>query len=256
LITKVVTGTTSDQVTDYALNKTLASTLSFIGTAYAVYSLIKIGLQLLTMCDDNEMDMGVKLAQRLCFSVGNSYCSKDFLGLCYQKRQNHCCYNSILARIIMEQAGPLIGKDMFSCAGLTQQEFSLLDFNQIDLSEWVGLLIESGEMKTEADEQSLTGGGELVETDCETWEETDPDTGEVVLQERCFSRMEGGRILNAENRQTVSERTLQRTDGASSWSQNARDAARDAANNLDCSVTPRPPVCDFNIDPKDTDGGS
>ncbi|MFT5715898.1 MAG: conjugal transfer mating pair stabilization protein TraN [Oleiphilaceae bacterium] len=255
LITQTAANEVTGQTAEYALNETLASTLSFIGTAYAVYSLIKIGLQLLTMCDDNEMDMGVKLAQKLCFSVGNSYCSKDVLGLCYQKRQDHCCYNSILARIIMEQAGPLIGKDMSSCAGLTQQEFSLLDFNQIDLSEWIGLMIESGEMKTEADEQSLTGGGELVETECETWEEMDPNTGEVVVQDRCFSRMEGGRILNAENRQTVSERTLQRTDGASSWSQNARDSARDAANNLDCSVSPRPPVCDFMFNPKDTDSG-
>jgi hypothetical protein len=207
------------------------------------------------MCDENEMDMGVKLAQRLCFSVGNSYCSKDVLGLCYQKRQDHCCYNSILARIIMEQAGPLIGKDMSNCAGLTQQEFGLLDFDQIDLTEWIGLMIDSGEMKTEADEQILTGGGELVETECETWEEVDPNTGEIVIEKRCFSRMEGGRIINAENRQVVSERTLQRTEGASSWSQNARDAARDAANNLDCSVIPRPPVCDFNIDPTDTDSG-
>lgn len=84
------------------------------------------------------------------------------------------------------------------------------------------------------------------------WEKTDPDTGEVTQEERCFSKMEGGRMLNAENRQVVSERTLERTEGAADWAQDARDSARGAANNLDCSVVPRPKVCDFVIDPTDT----
>jgi len=152
----------------------------------------------------------------------------------------------------MEQAGPLLNKDMSDCKGLTQQDFGSLDFDQIDLTEWVGLLLESGEMKTEADEMSLTGGGEVVAIECETWEEEDPITGDIVVQERCFNRMEGGRALNAENRQVVSERTVSRTEGAADWAQDARNSARDAATNLNCSVVPRPPVCNFGIDPKDT----
>jgi hypothetical protein len=67
--------------------------------------------------------------------------------------------------------------------------------------------------------------------------------------------MEGGRILNAPNRQIVSERTKERVEGAASYANDAATNARNRANNLDCSVLPRPPVCDFGIDPKDTDGG-
>ena len=136
------------------------------------------------------------------------------------------------------------------CRGLTQQEFAQLDFDQIDLSEWVGLLVESGEIKSEANEQILTGGGEVTETECETWEEEDPDTGVITVQERCYGKMEGGRILNSENRQVVSERTTQRLDGAADYAEDAKDAAKDLANDLDCSIVPRPPVCLFGIDPR------
>lgn len=251
----LITESATSEGLQYTLNKTLGSVLNFIGTAYTAYSLVKIGLQLLTMCDENEADMGVKLAQRQCFKVGGTYCSKDVLGLCYQKRQDHCCYSSILARIIMDQAYDQLNIDPLSaspiqCRGLTQQEFALLDFDQIDLSEWVGLLVESGEIKSEANEQILTGGGELNPTECETWEEEDPITGVITTKERCFGKMEGGRVLNAENRQVVSERTSQRVDGAADYAEDAKDAAKDMANDLDCSEIPRPPICLFGIDPR------
>jgi len=255
IITETAANEATGEAAQYALNKTLGSVLNFIGTAYTAYSLVKIGLQLLTMCDENESDMGVKLAQRQCFKVGDTYCSKDVLGLCYQKRQDHCCYSSILARIIMDQAYDQLNIDPLSaspiqCRGLTQYEFAQLDFDQIDLSEWVGLLVESGEIKSEANEQILTGGGELVETECETWEEEDPVTGVITTKERCFGKMEGGRVLNAENRQVTSERTTQRVDGAADYAEDAKDAAKDMANNLDCSEIPRPPICLFGIDPR------
>lgn len=257
LITETTTGEGASKVSEYALNKTLGSVLNFIGTAYTAYSLVKIGLQLLTMCDENESDMGVKLAQRQCFKVGGTYCSSEVLGLCYQKRQDHCCYSSILARIIMDQAYDQLNIDPLEmspiqCRGLTQSEFAQLDFDQIDLSEWVGLLVESGEIKSEANEQILTGGGELVETECETWEEEDPTTGEIIVQERCFKKLEGGRMLNSENRVVVSERTVQRVDGAAEYAEDAEDAAKALANDLDCSLVPRPPICLFGIDPRKT----
>jgi conjugal transfer mating pair stabilization protein TraN len=245
----------SEATTELFLNEAVASALQSIMAAYSIYSTIKLALTLLTMCDENESDMGIKLGQRQCFKVDGDYCSSKLLGICYQKRQDYCCYNSILARIVMEQAGPLLGKDLTTCEGLSQAELSTLDFNRIDLSEWVGLMIDSGSIKDEAGEQNLTGAGQLVGSRCETFEVEDPDTGVITVEERCFKELEGGRELNTYGRQNVSDRTSERMDGSLEYSEDIRGSARGVANNLDCSASPRPPVCDFGFDIRNNGGG-
>jgi|TARA_R110000796_G_scaffold50909_10_gene120260 conjugal transfer mating pair stabilization protein TraN len=237
-----------DKLGELALNDTLSSVLNGVMAAYAIYSYIKLALTLLTMCDDNEADMGIKLGQRQCFSVGGTYCSAKALGICYQKRQDYCCYNSILARIIMEQAGDQLNKDMTSCEGLTQYEMSHLDFKKIDLSEWVGLMMEAGTVTTEANERNLTGGGQLVESRCETYEKTDPVTGVVTTEKDCYQELDGGRTINTYGRELASDRNKDRMDGSDNYRKNATKSAKDIAKNLDCSISPRPKVCDFGIE--------
>jgi hypothetical protein len=248
LFTEVAAEEGAEQAAELALNETLSSVLSGVMAAYAIYSYIKLALTLLTMCDDNESDMGIKLGQRQCFSVGGTYCSAKVLGICYQKRQDYCCYNSILARIIMEQAGDQLNKDMTSCEGLTQYEMSNLDFKKIDLSEWVGLMMEAGTVTTEANERNLTGGGQLVESRCETYEKTDPATGEVTTEKDCYQELDGGRTINTYGRELASDRNKDRMDGSDNYRKNATKSAKDTAKNLDCSITPRPKVCDFGIE--------
>ncbi len=97
-------------------------------------------------------------------------------------------------------------------------------------------------------------GGEIVPTECETWEEKDPKTGAVTVQERCYGKLENGRALNAPNRQVVSERTKKRTEKGANWANSAKEKAKEMANELDCSASPRPPVCDFGIDPRKVGG--
>ncbi|MDC8832951.1 conjugal transfer protein TraN [Alteromonas gilva] len=249
LASLLFTETATQEGTELIVNEAISDVMSSIMGAYAIYSYVKLALTLLTMCDENEEDMGVKLGQRQCFSVGDDYCSAKVLGICYQKRQDYCCYDSILARIIMEQAGPLLNKDMSSCEGLSQSELSRLDFKDLDLSEWIGLMVEADLVPSEGGEQNLTAGGELVETSCESFEVEDPVTGVVTTEQRCFKKMEGGRLVNAAARQTVSERTTQRVDGAANYSQGVRASAVSTVNNLDCSASPRPPVCEFGFDP-------
>ncbi len=65
-------------------------------------------------------------------------------------------------------------------------------------------------------------------------------------------KMEGGRMINAANRQTVSERTLERLNGVGAFSKKAEDAAIKKINTLDCSVLPRPAVCEFGFDPRES----
>lgn len=244
------------RVGDTVLTESASSFFTTLSAIYTTYQLVKLALTLLTACDDNEQDMGVKLAQRACFKVGKSYCVKKTLGLsaiCIQKRQDYCCYNSILARIIMEQAYGQLGIDKLadkpkagdgiSCRGLTQSEMGLLDFDRIDLSEWVGLMLDSGEFKTSADEQSLTGGAKLNEVGCDSAAGRDG----VSTSDGCYSTPKDGRSLNAYGRTTASERNKERLDGAADYAEDAKDATRRYANSIDCSASPRPPVCDFGF---------
>jgi conjugal transfer mating pair stabilization protein TraN len=85
----------------------------------------------------------------LCHYVG-SYCKKSWPGVgCVQRAKVYCCFNSKLARIVHEQGRPQLKnfagsrknmwgdpEDSPKCRGFTPQEFQMLDFSRIDLSEW------------------------------------------------------------------------------------------------------------------------
>jgi conjugal transfer mating pair stabilization protein TraN len=82
----------------------------------------------------------MKKDQRLC-SYAGSFCSKKFLGVCLEKKESSCCYNSRLARIINEQGRTQIGKTYGNpknpdCSGFTPTQLQALDFSQMDLAEF------------------------------------------------------------------------------------------------------------------------
>ena len=123
-----------------------------------MYQLAQLVGSLLTACDDVDNDTALKLEMRQCYAVEDKYCAKKSLGICYMKRQDYCCYGSILSRIVMEQAHVLLNKDMTECSGLTHEELQALDFNQIDLSEWIGVMVESN-LIPESNEDDLSASG-------------------------------------------------------------------------------------------------
>lgn len=115
-------------------------TFAFDPTSLAMSIAIMVVMDFLS-CDQNEQLLGLKKGQNLCHYVGD-YCSSKFLGVCLEKTQGYCCYNSRLARIINEQGRPQLGKGWGSaehpqCDGFTQDEFSHLDFSRIDMSEFI-----------------------------------------------------------------------------------------------------------------------
>lgn len=250
-----------DNATDYALdpantelimNEAISEALSTFFAIYTIYNLTKLALTLLTACDDNEIDMSVKLAQRQCFKVGDDYCSKELpvvsglVPVCIQKRQNYCCYSSILARIVNKEAYAQLGIDPLphgnkpatqqqideSCPGLTPMQLTQVDFNtpsmQSSLQEWTGLLLEAGQIPTETSEEFLTGPAQTEErTDCPLEEvpvlscfidsngdqkceqARDPLTGDLLYTTQpsdCGGKVTAGQIINAYDRVTVSER--------------------------------------------------
>lgn len=195
------------------LSEGMTSATNFLGAVmfwYSMYQLAQLIGSLLTACDEVDSDTALKLEMRQCYAVEKNYCSKKNAGLCIMKRQDYCCYGSILSRIIMEQAHVLLNKDMTQCSGLSHEELSTLDFNQIDLSEWIGVMIESN-LIPDSSEEALSGSGRYENTDL---------------------------------RENPTERTLERTSNAA---QGAKKIKKQINEPLDCSQYPRPPVCDFGF---------
>jgi hypothetical protein len=98
-------------------------------------------IQELISCDQADQLTAIKKSENLCVALG-SYCSKKFLGICLEKKEGYCCFNSRLARIIQEQGRSQLGKSWGSakapeCSGFTTAEFESLDFSRIDMTEFI-----------------------------------------------------------------------------------------------------------------------
>jgi len=84
----------------------------------------------------------------MCHYIGD-YCQQKWpLIGCVQRANTYCCFNSKLGRIIHEQGraqlrqfgagGDWGGAENPNCRGFTPEEFQMLDFSRIDLSEYFG----------------------------------------------------------------------------------------------------------------------
>lgn len=103
----------------------------------------KVFLNLVT-CKEDEKILAVKNRNDLCHYVGE-YCSKELdlvlTTICIQKTQTYCCFNSVLGRIMQEQARPQLNiawgsPESPQCRGFKPEEFEKIDFSQLDLSEF------------------------------------------------------------------------------------------------------------------------
>jgi len=97
--------------------------------------------------DGDAMTVQAAVAGR-CHYVGD-YCKEEWpLIGCVQRANTYCCFNSKLGRIIHEQGrlqlqqfaggGSWGGAESLNCRGFTPEEFQMLDFSRIDLSEYFG----------------------------------------------------------------------------------------------------------------------
>jgi conjugal transfer mating pair stabilization protein TraN len=98
-------------------------------------------------CDQNDITTVLLRDSKYCHFVGD-YCEKKWpiIG-CVQKAKGYCCFNSKLGRIIHEQGRPQLesfgrnggwGKAKKpNCRGFKPEEFQMLDFSKIDISEYI-----------------------------------------------------------------------------------------------------------------------
>ncbi len=114
------------------------------GFGFDPYSLaIQVAIQVITQymqCKQEDNLLSMRKGQDLCTRVG-SYCGSKQLGVCLEKKEGYCCFNSMLSRIINEQGRPQLGRgwgkpENPDCTGFLIDDFTKLDFGQMDLSEF------------------------------------------------------------------------------------------------------------------------
>jgi conjugal transfer mating pair stabilization protein TraN len=110
-------------------------------------------LGFLKYCRQTEADTVTALNAKRCHALGD-YCvtSWKILG-CVQRARVYCCFNSMLGRIIQEQGRPQLQKFAPdggwgspiapNCVGFKPEEFQMLDFSKIDLSEYTNSINET-----------------------------------------------------------------------------------------------------------------
>lgn len=129
--------------------------VQWILAIYYIYQILKIIGHILYACTEDELNLGLRRENQECVFVGK-YCADEVLGICVEQRKSFCCYNSMLAALIMASVRGVqnIGGGFFAngtrdaedpnCEGLTLAELVLVNFSIIDLSPWLNRMREAG----------------------------------------------------------------------------------------------------------------
>jgi conjugal transfer mating pair stabilization protein TraN len=145
----------------------LVGLIQFAMWIYTLYQLFDILVHIIWQCTQVEFELGAKRQLKVCHYNG-SYCQGKILGICIEKRDSYCCYNSPLARILQEQVRkqPQVNRpygeaDSPDCSGLTAVDLQVVNWDLVDLSEWMGLLMLAGKLPTQKEMsiEGLTGAG-------------------------------------------------------------------------------------------------
>lgn len=131
----------------FATNNVINGTWFNPTTFYISAAIFIIQNYLLGQCEQIDLETAVMKESDMCHYIG-TYCSDEWpLVGCVQRRETHCCFNSMLGRILHEQGRPQLASfggwgtpEAPNCRGFTPEEFQQLDFGQIDLTEYFGVL--------------------------------------------------------------------------------------------------------------------
>ena len=123
-------------------------------------------IQTVYKCEQQEYELASNRAMRQCHYIG-SYCKSKVLGACMEKRFSYCCFKSPLGRVLQEQFRSQSGLDFGSaknpsCDGISIEDFAKVDWEKIDLSEWVAMAQEAGMLGADMEKltmDALTGTG-------------------------------------------------------------------------------------------------
>ena len=169
------------------LMQSAATWMSTAMTIYTIYVVTMVMIQMIWKCEEDEFTMNAQRALDNCTYVG-SYCKTKVLGQCIEEREAYCCFNSPLSRIIQEQVRPQLGQNFGSaespqCQGIPLADIGKIDWNKVDLTEWLGILQQNGKFPNpqDMDINKLTGQGS----------DFNIDGGRKNAQERATDRLDG-----------------------------------------------------------------
>ena len=106
-------------------------------------------------CQDNILLNIIKVVSGQALFIGK-YCADEVLGVCVEQRKSFCCFNSMLAALIMASIRGVqnIGGGFLvygtrdasdpNCEGITLEELAQVNFSIIDLSPWLNRLRAAG----------------------------------------------------------------------------------------------------------------
>ncbi|MBP2199058.1 conjugal transfer protein TraN [Pantoea cypripedii] len=95
----------------------------------------------LAHCNSEEKQIGTGKEKKLVVSVG-SYCARKVLGVCLQRKEGYCVFDSKLARILQvqgrrDQLGISFGSgDNPDCRGISIGELQRISFDRIDFTDF------------------------------------------------------------------------------------------------------------------------
>lgn len=156
-----------------ALGSMLSSVISVVMWAYLIYQIVNILVQIIWACEESEFELASKRELKSCSYVG-SYCASEVFGACIEKRDAFCCFNSPLSRILNEQIRRQLGMpygnpESPSCSGFSLDQMALVDWDEVDLSEWIAMLSMTGNLpdgsgNLDLSMEGLTGSMSALET--------------------------------------------------------------------------------------------
>ncbi len=158
-------------MTQQLLGQQGAAMLSTAMTVYTAYVVTMVMIQVIWKCKKEEFEMNAKRQLKNCTHLG-SYCKSKILGMCIEKREAYCCFNSPLSRIIQEQVRPQLGLSWGSvkqplCDGIPVDRLIEVNWDKVNLDEWIGLLQQNGHFPNpeRLTPDALTGAGHPFNTD-------------------------------------------------------------------------------------------
>ena len=153
--------------------------LGVIAAIYAAYCVAIMVIQAVYKCTEDEMQLTAMRDVGNCHYIG-SYCADKKLGVCIKKMRSYCCFSSPLSRIIQEQLrkqGDRLGAEFSSfgsaknprCAGIPLEKVGEIDWDRVDLSEWIAILENNGKFPNSSniDIDKLTGSQSKLNYDGE-----------------------------------------------------------------------------------------
>ena len=128
-------------------------------------------------CDEDEFDLASAKEAGNCYYLGD-YCQTRILGVCIDKRQRHCCFNSPMSKMIrgyMHEQGIIsmgTAKDP-KCDGISIMQMANIDLSRMNMNELEGRIVDSGIMPNITEllgndidlEDLFTGTGSLINND-------------------------------------------------------------------------------------------